>query len=412
MRQTERIQTVIIGAGQAGLAAAYYLKQRALPFILLEAHQRVGDAWRKRWDSLRLFTPARFDSIAGLRFPAPPRSFPSKDAMADYLESCVVRLDLPVRTGMRVERVARRGDRFEVTAGDHVFEAENVIVAMASFQKRVLPEFAGELDSSIMQLHSSEYRNPGQLQPGDVLLVGAGNSGAEIGLDVVRSHRTWLSGRDVGHVPFRIDGLAARLLLPLVLRVFFHRVARVNTPWGRKLRKKMLTHGGPLVRTKPSDLAAAGVERVPRVAGVQNGKPVLEDGRVLDVANVIWCTGFNPGFSWIDLPVFDQQGWPEHERGAAAGAPGLYFLGLMFISAASSTMIHGVSRDAKHIASSIAARARAAHASSQQRSKERSTIERTPHQSRNAAAVLRSALGARGRASVPADDVGSLAEPH
>jgi putative flavoprotein involved in K+ transport len=304
---------------------------------------------------------------------------------------------------MRVEKVARRGDRFEVTAGDQVFEAENVIVAMASFQKRVLPEFARELDSSVMQLHSREYRNPGQLQPGDVLLVGAGNSGAEIGLDVARSHRTWLSGRDVGHLPFRIDGFAARVLLPLVLRVLFHRVARANTPWGRKFRQKMLTHGGPLVRTKPSDLAAAGVERVPRVAGVQSGKPVLEDGRVLDVANVIWCTGFSPGFSWIDLPVFDQHGWPEHERGAAAGAPGLYFLGLMFIYAASSTMIHGVSRDAKYIAKSIAARAHTAHASSQHSSEERNAIEPTAHQSRNAAAVLRSALRASARASVPAD---------
>lgn len=403
MLQMERIQTVVIGGGQAGLAAAYYLKQRGLPFIVLEAHQRVGDAWRNRWDSLHLFTPARYDSIAGLRFPAPPRSFPSKDAMADYLESYVHRFELPVRTGMRVERVARCGDRFEVTAGDHVFEAENVIVAMASFQKRVLPAFARELDSSVMQLHSSEYRNPGQLQPGDVLLVGAGNSGAEIALDVVRSHRTWLSGRHVGHVPFRVDGLAARVLLPLVLRVFFHRVARANTPWGRKFRKKMLTHGGPLVRTKPSDLAAAGVERVPRVAGVQNGKPVLEDGRVLDVANVIWCTGFNPGFAWIDLPVFDQQGWPEHERGAATGAPGLYFLGLMFIYAASSTMIHGVSRDAKYIASAIAARARTAHAQSQHSSEKRNAIERTAQQGRNAAAMLRSALGASGPASVPSD---------
>jgi putative flavoprotein involved in K+ transport len=404
MRKTERIQTVIIGAGQAGLAAAYYLKRRGLPFILLEAHQRVGDAWRKRWDSLHLFTPARFDSIAGLRFPAPPRSFPSKDAMADYLESYVQRFDLPVRTGMRVEKVARRGDRFEVTAGDHVFEAENVIVAMASFQKRVLPEFAGKLDPSIVQMHSSEYRNPGQLQPGDVLLVGAGNSGAEIGLDVVRSHRTWLSGRDVGHVPFRIDGRAARVLLPLVLRVLFHRVARANTPWGRKFRKKMLTHGGPLVRTKPSDLAAAGVERVPRVAGVQYGKPVLEDGRVLDVANVIWCTGFNPGFSWIDLPVFDQQGWPEHERGAATGAPGFYFLGLMFIYAASSTMVHGVSRDAKYIAGSIAARVRAAHPSSHHRREELSAPERMARKSRSTAAVSRDAVSGNAPASVHASD--------
>jgi putative flavoprotein involved in K+ transport len=404
MGKTERIQTVIIGAGQAGLAAAYYLRLRGLPFVVLEAHQRVGDAWRKRWESLHLFTPARFDSIAGLRFPAPPSSFPSKDAMADYLESYAKQFHLPVRTGVRVEKVSRSGDRFEVTAGDHILEAENVIVAMASFQKPVLPPFAAELDRSIVQMHSGEYRNPGQLQPGDVLLVGAGNSGAEIGLDVVRSHRTWLSGRDVGHVPFRVDGRAARVLLPLVLRVLFHRVARANTPWGRKFRAKMLSHGGPLVRTKPSDLAAAEVERVPRVAGVQNGKPVLEDGRVLDVANVIWCTGFEPGFSWIDLPVFDQQGWPEHERGVVNRVPGLYFLGLMFIYAASSTMIHGVSRDAKYIASSIAARAHAAHASSQHSNEELSAPERTARKSRNAAAVLRGAPGASTPASVHAAD--------
>jgi putative flavoprotein involved in K+ transport len=361
MRQTERFHTVIIGGGQAGLAAAYHLAQRGVPFVVLEANERVGDSWRQRWDSLRLFSPARFDSLTGLPFPAPGHYFPTKNEMADYLEAYVNRFELPVRTGVRVDRVSRCGDHFEVSAGDQRFEAENVIVAMATFQKPVVPQFAAQLDSSIVQIHSADYRNPQQLQPGPVLLVGAGNSGAEIALDIARKHRVWLSGRHVGHVPFRVDGLAARLILVrLVLRVVFHRIMTLKTPMGRKMRPKMLSHGGPLVRVKPSDLSAANIERVARVAGVRAGKPLLDDGRVLDVANVIWCTGFHPGFSWIDLPVFDERGLPEQERGIVHKMPGLYFLGLMFLYAASSTMIHGVSRDAEYIANAIATRARGA----------------------------------------------------
>jgi putative flavoprotein involved in K+ transport len=221
----------------------------------------------------------------------------------------------------------------------------------------VLPAFAADLDPSIVQMHSSDYRNPAQLRDGDLLLVGAGNSGAEIAIELSKTHRTFLSGRDVGHVPFRIEGIAARLiLLRMVLRVFFHRIATVKTPIGRRMQPNFTGHGLPLVRTKPIDLQRAGVERVSRVAGIRSGKPVLEDGRVLDVANVIWCTGYDPGFSWIDLPVFDDRGLPIHYRGAVLKQPGLYFIGLAFLYSASSTMIHGCSRDAEHIAKTIAAR--------------------------------------------------------
>jgi putative flavoprotein involved in K+ transport len=209
-----------------------------------------------------------------------------------------------------------------------------------------------------VQLHSLDYRSPTQLQDGDVLIVGAGNSGSEIALDVRRGHKTWMAGRDTGHVPFRIDGLPGRLLLVrLVLRVLFHRILSVATPIGRRARPKMLQGGGPLVRVKPTDLAQAGIRRVPRVIGVRNGLPLLEDGQVLDVANVVWCTGFHPGFSWIDLPVFGADGEPEHERGVVANEPGLYFVGLHFLYALSSVMIHGVGRDAARIADAVAARA-------------------------------------------------------
>ena len=181
-------------------------------------------------------------------------------------------------------------------------------------------------------------------------------------------HPIWMSGRGTGHIPFRIDTFLARhLLVPLVLRVMFHRVFTTGTPIGRRMRAKMDLHkGGPLVRVKPRDLKAAGVERVPRTAGVQDGLPVLEDGRVLDVANVIWCTGFTPGFSWIKLAVFGEAE-PLHERGVATSEPGLYFLGLEFQYAFSSVMVQGAGRDAEHVVGVLASRVEAARTAAEGR---------------------------------------------
>ena len=327
--------------------------------MILEAHQRVGDSWRQRWDSLRLFTPARFDGLAGMPYPAPPHSFPTKNEMADYLEAYASRFNLPVHTGVRVDRVSREGDRYLINAGDQVFEAEHVVVAMATFQRPKVPPFAAELDPGIVQFHSSAYRNLAQLAPGSVLVVGAGNSGSEIAMETARAGRqTWLAGRDVGHVPFRVEGNLGRLLVPLVFRVVFHRVLTTDTPIGRKARPKVISQGGPLIRVKPKDLASAGVQRVGRVSGVREGLPVLEPGQVIEPANVVWCTGYHPGLSWVDLPVFGPDGEPVQNRGVAAGEPGLYFVGLHFLYALSSTMIHGVERDARRVAETIAGRVR------------------------------------------------------
>ncbi|HUE84446.1 MAG TPA: NAD(P)-binding domain-containing protein [Vicinamibacterales bacterium] len=356
--RTERVNTVVIGAGQAGLSVGYHLKRLGIPFIILDAHRRVGDPWRKRWDSLRLFTPARYAGLDGMPFPAPPHSFPTKDEMGDYLETYARRFRLPVELDLRVDRVSRQRQDLLVVAGDRRFEANNVVVAMATFQQPHVPVFAGELDPAIVQVHSFDYRNPRQLRDGPVLVVGAGNSGAEIALEAAKGHRTWLAGRDTGHVPFHVDGRLARYLLPVVLRGLFHRVLTVATPMGRRLRPKVLHAGGPLVRTKPADLTAAGVERLPRVVGARNGLPLVEGDRVLEVANVIWCTGFHPGFSWLDLPVFDPQGDPQHEAGVVRQEPGLYFVGLHFLYAYSSTMIHGVGRDAERVARHIVRRTR------------------------------------------------------
>lgn len=355
MQRHEEIETVIIGAGQAGLSVGYHLARRGAPFVILEANQRIGDTWRRRWDSLRLFTPARFDGLDGLPFPASANAFPTKDEMADYLEAYARRFALPVRTGVTVDAILRRDGGFLVSAGELQIQAEHVVVAMATYQKPRVPGFAAELDRDIVQLHSLDYRNPGQLRQGGVLVVGAGNSGAEIALEVARSgHPTWMSGRDTGHIPFRIEGTVARLgLARLVLRGLFHRVLTLDTPVGRRARPRVVSKGTPLIRVQPDDLAGAGVVRVPRTTGTRDGRPLLDDGRVLDVANVVWCTGFEPGFSWIDLPVFDAHGEPEHDRGVVGAAPGLSFVGLHFLYAMSSTMIHGVGRDAEHVAKRI-----------------------------------------------------------
>jgi putative flavoprotein involved in K+ transport len=356
-RGWEAFDVIVVGAGQAGLSVGYHLGRLGLRFVILDAGERVGDTWRRRWDSLRLFTPARFDGLDGMPFPAPPDSFPTKDEMADYLEAYVRRFALPVRTGVTVEHVRREQGRYVVRAGGRELEAAQVVVAMANYQRPRVPGFARELRGDVVQLHSSEYRNPSQLREGAVLLVGAGNSGSEIAMELARRHRVFMSGRDTGHVPFRIEGFAGRVLLVrLVLKGLFHHVLTVKTPIGRRVRPTLVAQGGPLIRVKPRDLAAAGVERVPRTAGVADGRPRLEDGRILDVANVVWCTGFHPGFSWIDLPILDERGEPRHDAGLVESAPGLYFVGLHFLYAMSSAMIHGVGRDAARIASAIATR--------------------------------------------------------
>jgi putative flavoprotein involved in K+ transport len=357
----ERFESVIIGGGQAGLATAYHLKKRGRDFVILEANDRIGDSWRKRWDSLRLFTPAKYDGLPGMRFPAPRWSFPTKDEMGDYLEAYAARFDLPVRTGVFVDRVFRDGDTYVVESGHRTFQADNVVVANGAHRDPKRPALSSQLDPRIAQLHSADYRNSGQLREGGVLVVGVGNSGAEIAFELSRTHDVWHAGTPSAELPVRHGSVPARIVLPLI-RFAGTRVLTVKTPIGRRIRPKFVTMATPLIRIKSKHLAAAGVERVPRVAGVRDGLPELADGRVLDVANVVWCTGFRYDFSCIDLPVFDDGGQPVHDRGVVASAPGLYFVGLLFQTAATSDVLPGVGRDAAYIARHVASRGRSSGA--------------------------------------------------
>jgi len=347
----ERYETVIIGGGQAGLSTGYHLAKAGRRFIILDASARVGEAWRRRWDSLSLFTPAELNGLPGFKFPARNWTFPTKDQMADFLEAYATRFQLPVRTGMRVERLSKVDDRFVIQTAQATFEADTVVVASGAYQVRRIPDFALDLEPRIMQLHSSEYKNPAMLRPGAVLVVGAGNSGCEIAIDVARTRKTFLAGRyqrspggPSRHPIFNV------IALPIIRHVF-----TIDTPLGRKARRAILAeHGGTDVeRVTRKMLATAGVELVGRVEAVRDGRPVVADGAMPDVTNVIWCTGFAPGLDWIDLPIHDEHGEARQVRGVATDVAGLYFVGRPFQYSLISESVGGSARDAAYIAKHI-----------------------------------------------------------
>ncbi|EWT02311.1 portal protein [Intrasporangium oryzae NRRL B-24470] len=358
MSTREHIDTVIVGAGQAGLATAYYLGRAGVPCLVLDEHDRVGDQWRRRYDSLLLNTPAQYDSLPGWAFPAPRWTFPSSTDMGDYLEAYAGRFAIDVRHGTPVTSIEQQADGTWVVCCDGAeLAARNVVVAIGGERHPKVPALAAEVDPGIRQLHSSTYRNPGQLLPGPVLVVGAGQSGADLAQEAQRAgHQTWLSGRVRGQSPTPVDSRRAHVLLP-VLWFLANHVLTTSTPAGRRMKPVVRMGGTPLVRTRTTDLDAAGVTRVEaRTEGTEGGLPRLADGQVLDVANIIWCTGFRQDFSLIRPSVTGEDGWPVDEAGVVPGASGLYFVGLLFQRGFYSMLIGGAWRDARRIAEHIAGR--------------------------------------------------------
>lgn len=354
MKQVERYETVIVGGGQAGLSVGYHLRKQGRSFVILDARERIGDSWRKRWDSLRLYSPAFRDALPGMPFPAPRTTYPTKDEMSEYLEAYATRFELPVRSGAAVEALTKQDERYVASAEGRRFEADNVVVATGAFQKPYIPGFAGGLDPGITQIHSNDYRNLSQLQEGPTLVVGAAHSGSDIAYEASSSHHVILSGTDTGQLPVPVESRRGRLGFRVLVFAGTH-ILTVDTPMGRKMRTHVRHGGGPLLRYRRKDLLAAGVERVvARAVAVQDGRPVLDDGRVLDVRNVVWCTGFRPDFSWIRFPFeLGDDGFPVQYRGAAASSPGLYFAGLPFLHSFASMLVAGAGRDAERIARHI-----------------------------------------------------------
>jgi len=335
------VDTVVVGGGQSGLAAAHQLARRGRDFVVLDAAAVPGESWRHRWDSLRLFTPAGYSHLPGMAFPARHDALATKDEMADYLVRYAEHNQIPIEHSTRVESLRRDGAAFLLSAAGRTWRASNVVAATGAHAVPCIPAFAAQLPACTAQLSSVDYRNPSQLPPGPVLVVGAGNSGAEITLDLAASTspdgQVFLAGRDVGHVPGFGRSTALYPLMQLL------------GTWGaQQVSKRLSGAGDPLGRVHPSDLLQAGVARLPRVVGVRDGKPQLADGATLDVAAVVWTTGLRPDFGWIQLPVFDDAGQLRHRHGIT-NEPGLVVLGLPYQRTIASHLVGGVGRDAEHL---------------------------------------------------------------
>jgi putative flavoprotein involved in K+ transport len=358
MTGVERIETVVVGAGQAGLSVGHHLAKRGRPFVILHADERVGDNWRRQWDSLKLYSPAHVDGLPGLPFPARRWTFPGKDAVGDYLETYARTFDLPLRLETRVLALDADGEGYAVSTDRGRFTCRNVVVATGTFGRTPnVPDIAHGLDPAILQLHSSEYRRPGQVADGPVLVVGASHSGTDIAFELAETHPTILAGRDCGEIPPRLGSPVFRMVFPVLLFAWKHVLTR-RSPMRDKLMDELRNHGGPMLRVKRRDLLDRGVERVTsRVEDVRDGRPVVE-GTPRDVATVVWATGFRQVFDWIHLPVLGEDGWPRELRGVSPDAPGLFFCGLCFQYAFASMVLPGVGRDAAYVADRIAERSR------------------------------------------------------
>jgi putative flavoprotein involved in K+ transport len=267
--ERRRFRVVVIGAGQAGLAVARQLLVANVDVIVLEREARIGEPWRRRWDTLRLFTPAEFVGLPGLPFPGDKGAFPTKDEMATYLERYAREMHIPVRVNMKVDSLERTARGYVVAAGDQQLEADHVVVTTGPYQRPRTPQWARDLDRSIVQIQSSDYRNPAQLPDGDVLVVGAGNTGAELALEAAGAgHKVFLSGRDVGHIPRVLWVSNGRLFWFLATYDF-----TTGSPIGRRIGTSIrVGHSGPIVRIRKDDLARADIARVARVTGAYNGR--------------------------------------------------------------------------------------------------------------------------------------------
>ncbi|WP_017578897.1 flavin-containing monooxygenase [Nocardiopsis valliformis] len=339
-------EVLVIGAGQAGLSVGHHLGKAGLDFVLFDAAEELGQVWRLRWDSLRLFTSARFASLPGMPFPGDPERYPLKDEVADYFTEYAARFDLPVRLDHRVLSVRPDGDGFEVRArtgtGTVTVRVRQVVIAAGAFQTPVRPAFADELDSSVTSLHSHEYRNPEQLPPGEVLVVGSGNSGVQIAQELSADRRVVVSVGSLGPaLPQRFLGrdifwwLSAVGLMSL----------RVDSPLGRRLDRPDPLFGADLKALFDGER----VRRVGRAVRAEGAEIITEDRERLRPASVLWATGYRNDWSWLDPALLGPEGRPRHTEGIGEH-PGLYFLGLYLMRSRGSALTGFVRHDAERIA--------------------------------------------------------------
>jgi putative flavoprotein involved in K+ transport len=338
-------EVIVVGGGQAGLAIGYFLAQQGCDFVILEAADEPAAAWRARWDSLKLFTPVRYSGLPGLVFPGDPDSHPTRDEVAAYLTDYGRHFGLPVELGSRVRAIRRSEGRYLVKLEERTYSAPQVVIATGPFQLPLVPPLAAGLAGTVVQLHSTEYRAPGDLPKGPVLVVGGGNTGFQIAKDLSASHEVHLSiGSRQTPLPQRILG---RDLFWYLDRTGMIRKS-TETRIGRRLQGRET-----LIGSSPRTLRRQyGVQVHQRAVDASGRTLSFSDGSALGVAGVVWATGFRHDHSWIDAPVFDEHGRIVHERGATE-SPGLYFLGLSWQHTRGSALIGWVGDDAAYVADAI-----------------------------------------------------------
>ena len=346
-RSPRYLEVAVVGGGQAGLAMAYNLRQQGRRFAIFERGDSIAPAWRERWDSLTLFTPRRYSALPGLPFPGDPDGYPARDEVIAYLELYTQTFELPIELTREVRRLSREDGRLVLDVGGRTVSADQVVVATGPFQTPFVPKLAEKLDPEVFQVHSTGYRQPGDLPEGIVLVVGGGNTGFQIAKELSATHKVALSvGSKQKPLPQRIAGRD--------LFWWLTKTRILSTTVESRLGSK-LQYRDTLIGSNPRQLTRRyGVELKPRATDASGRTVRFADGGELEVDAVIWATGYRPDLSWIDLPIFDEDGRLRHRRGVT-DIPGLFFLGLTWQWTRGSALIGWVKDDAEFIAERIAA---------------------------------------------------------
>jgi putative flavoprotein involved in K+ transport len=340
-----RHDVIVVGGGQAGLAIGYFLAQQGRDFTILEAAADPAAAWRERWDSLKLFTSARYDALPGLPFPGDPARYPGRDEVVEYLTEYARHFDLPVQLDSPVRAIRKMGATYSVELDDRSYEADQVVVATGPFQVPFVPAIAEGLDPEVVQLHSTEYRSPDALPDGPVLVVGGGNTGFQIAEELSGSREVHLSiGSRQTPLPQRILGRDLFWYLDATGLIRKTTASRI----GRRMEGR-----DTLIGSTPRAIRRRhGVRLHGRAVEAAGSSVDFSDGTRVDVGAVIWATGFRVDHSWVDVPVFDDPGRLVHRRGVT-DSPGLYFLGLTWQHTRGSALLGWIKDDAEYIAQQI-----------------------------------------------------------